>query len=236
MNAGNRLIECDGRPGADGPFGGQSHVRDQEVRAGFRHGLRLGFIEDVRAGEQVQFMRACNHLNFLAVSHAGFLQILAEKAIDQPHGGEVLHSGKAELFQIAKKQVHDAKRIGSTNASQHRNLANDGQYFARHLQDDGIGVAVGHEAGQGSSPGHTVAARIVNDDEVGACGFGALGGDSSSRAGAQDGCSPGAARSPSVQPRRSVHHFSLETAWITTPTILPWRPLQKGNVGPASFL
>src|ERR1700689_2007378 len=33
LNAGHRLIERDRRPGADGPFGGQSHVGDQEVGA-----------------------------------------------------------------------------------------------------------------------------------------------------------------------------------------------------------
>ncbi len=105
LNAVNRLIESDGCPGADRPFCGQSHVRDQKVCACFCHGLRLVFIEDIRAGEQVQVMRSSNHLDFLGVSHAGFLEALAELTIDQPHRRKVLHSGKAELFQVAKK--HD---------------------------------------------------------------------------------------------------------------------------------
>ena len=92
LNAGNRLIECDGRPGADRPFRGQSHVCDQEVRAGSCHGLRFVFIEDIGAGEQIQLMRVRNHLDFLRVTHAGLLQVLAEEAIDQSHGGEILHS------------------------------------------------------------------------------------------------------------------------------------------------
>jgi hypothetical protein len=40
-------------------------------------GLCLIFIEDIRAGKQVQIMRSRNHLNFLGVSHAGFLETLA---------------------------------------------------------------------------------------------------------------------------------------------------------------
>ena len=76
----------------------ESHVRDQEIRAGVCHVLGLVFIEDVRAGEQVERMRACNHLDFQGESHSGFLKILAEKTIDQAHRGEVLHTGKAELF------------------------------------------------------------------------------------------------------------------------------------------
>jgi hypothetical protein len=129
-------------------------------------GLCLIFIEDIRAGKQVQIMRSRNHLNFLGVSHAGFLETLAEAAIDQPHRRKVLHSGKAELFQVAKKQIHDAKRIGSTDAGQYRCLADDGQYFAGHLHDNGVRVPVRHEASQRSSPNHAVAARIVDDDEV----------------------------------------------------------------------
>src|ERR1700733_553615 len=91
LNAGNRLIESDGRFGADCPFRSQSHVCNQEICAGSCHGLRFVFIEDIGAGEQIQIMRLRNHLDFLRVTHAGLLQILAEEAIDQPHRGEVLH-------------------------------------------------------------------------------------------------------------------------------------------------
>ena len=93
-------------------------------------------------------MRSRNHLNFLGVSHTGFFEILAEAAIDQPHRRKVLHSGEAELLQVAKKQIHHAKRIGSTDAGQHRYLANDGQYFACHLHDDGVRVPVRHQTSQ----------------------------------------------------------------------------------------
>jgi hypothetical protein len=116
LNAINRLIERDGCPGADCPFCRPSHVRDQKVCACSCHGLCLIFIEDIRAGEQVQLVRSRNHLNFLGVSHAGFLETFAEATIDQPHRRKVLHSGKAHLFEVAKKQIHDSKRIGSTDA------------------------------------------------------------------------------------------------------------------------
>src|SRR6516162_8619319 len=78
LNLRDRLIETEGCPGADCPFGGQSHVRDQKVCACICHGRCLLLIEDIGTGEQVKIMRSRNHLNFLVVSHAGFLKTLAE--------------------------------------------------------------------------------------------------------------------------------------------------------------
>src|ERR1700753_888330 len=88
LNTGHRLIEGDGSPGADGSFRGETHVCNQQVRAGLRHVPRLLFIEDIRAGEQIECMRACNHLHFQGVSHSGFFQILAANAGDQPNRGK----------------------------------------------------------------------------------------------------------------------------------------------------
>src|SRR5271168_3327441 len=116
LYAGNRLVKRDGCFGADGPFRGQAHVCDQKVRAGFRHRDRLIFIKDIGTGKQVQLVSTRNHLHFLGVSHAGFLQVLAEETIDEPHRREVLHSREAELLQLAKKAVHHTKRIGSAHA------------------------------------------------------------------------------------------------------------------------
>ena len=51
----------------------------------------------------------------------------------------------------------------------------DRQHLAGHVHDDRVGVAVGHQAGERAAAGHPVAARVVDDDQVGAAGLGELG-------------------------------------------------------------
>ena len=62
-----------------------------------------------------------------------------------------------------------------------------GKHLAGHLDDDAVGVAVGHQAGERAAPGHAVAPGVVDDDEVGAARLGALGGDAGAGAAADDG-------------------------------------------------
>ncbi len=51
----------------------------------------------------------------------------------------------------------------------------DRQHLERHLDDDLVGIAVGEQAGERAAPGHAIAARVVDDDQVDAAGFLAFG-------------------------------------------------------------
>ncbi len=65
-------------------------------------------------------------------------------------------------------------------------LLDDRQHLARHLDDDLVGVAIGHQAGERAAPGHAVAAGVVDDDQVDAAGFLAFGGKPGAGAAADD--------------------------------------------------
>ena len=60
------------------------------------------------------------------------------------------------------------------------------QHLVRHLADDLVGVAVGEQAGERAAPGHAVAARVVDDDQVDAAGLLALGRQAGAGAAADD--------------------------------------------------
>ena len=69
----------------------------------------------------------------------------------------------------------------STGVSLH-----DRQHLARHVDDDRVRVAVGQEPGERAAAAHPVAARVVDDDQVGAAGLGELRGEARAGAGADD--------------------------------------------------
>ena len=110
----------------------------------------------------------------------------AEDAVDQADGGEVLDAVEAHRLQLAQEDRHDAERIGAADAGQHRRVADDRQHFPRHVQDDRVGVAVGHQAGEAAAAGHPEAAGVVDDDQVDAAALGELGRDAGAGAGADD--------------------------------------------------
>ena len=78
-------------------------VADDDVGAGARHRLRLFLVEDVGRGEEVQLVGGADHVDLEPVAHAGLLEVGAEDAVDEAHGGEVLHAGEAELAQLAQE-------------------------------------------------------------------------------------------------------------------------------------
>ena len=80
--------------------------------------------------------------------------------------------------------MFEAERICAADAGQDRGILNYGKHLGRHFYYDAIGVAVGHHSGERAAAGHTEAAGIVDDDKVGAAGFGELGRDTGAGAAA----------------------------------------------------
>src|SRR5207302_7885998 len=87
---------------------------------------------------------------------------------------------------VAQDQLHDAERVRAADARQDGGVLHDRQHVAGHLDDDLVGVAVGHHAAQAAAAGHAEAARVVDDDEVDAARLGALGADAGAGAAADD--------------------------------------------------
>ena len=79
-----------------------------------------------------------------------------------------------------------AERVGAVDPGQHGRVAHHRQHLARHLDDDLIGIAIGEHPRQRSAPRHSVAARIVDDDEVDPARLLAFGGEAGAGAATQD--------------------------------------------------
>ncbi len=146
------------RLGTDAAAGGQPEMHDDDVRAGTRHGGGVGLVEDIGRGQKVLLARQGDHLDLLGKGHAGLLEILAEGAVDEADGGKVLHAGKADALHLIEEDIHLAERVGGADPGQHRCALDDRQYLARHLHDDRVGIAIGHQTGKAAAPGHAVAA------------------------------------------------------------------------------
>ncbi|MHC2653915.1 hypothetical protein ACVMHY_006494 [Bradyrhizobium barranii subsp. barranii] len=172
---------------ADGTPGREAEVTDDDIRARDRH--RGGFLlgEDVGRRQQVLLARLGDHVDLERIGHAGLFEIGTEHSVDQADGRKVLHACETERLQLVQEDVHVAERIRAIDASEHWRFGHDGQYFAGHLQHDGVGVAISHQSCERAAAGHAIAAGIVDDDEIDATGFLALGRQAGAGAAADDG-------------------------------------------------
>src|SRR6478735_5799289 len=122
LDQGHAVVERLRRLGADRAAGGQAHVRDEDVGARLRHRDRLVDREGVRRGEHV--LGACepDEVDLEAVAHPGLLEVLPERAVEEPHGREVLHARESDPPQLVEEDVHAPERIGAAHAREHRRL------------------------------------------------------------------------------------------------------------------
>ena len=171
------LVERLGRLRADRALGGQAHVRDEHVGAGLGHRRRAARGRTRRARSAGRATAASRIISTSsAVAHPGLLEVRPEGAVDQADGREVLHAREAGVAHLAQEARPSAgtgrcrRRPASTGVSR-----TTGSTSRAHLHHDRVGVAVGHQAGQRAAAGHPVAAGVVDDDQVGAAGLGALG-------------------------------------------------------------
>ena len=75
------LIECKGRPGADGSLGGQPRVGDDDVRSRPCHCLRLFFIKHIGTSQQPHLARLVDHLHLKVIAHPGLFQVRPENSV-----------------------------------------------------------------------------------------------------------------------------------------------------------
>ncbi len=120
-------------------------------------------------------MRQADHVDFVAKAHTGFFEVLAKETVDEPDGRKVLHAGKTERLQLIEVMVHNHERIGAVYAGKHGSVLDYRQHFARHVDDDLISVTVCEQSRKRAAARHSVAARVVNNNEIDATGFFALG-------------------------------------------------------------
>src|SRR5581483_2245677 len=171
---------------ADSSAGGEAEMADDDIGPGNGHRGGLLLAEHIGRGQHVLLMRLGDHVDLQRIGHAGFLQIGAEDAVDQPDGREALHAGEAERLQLIEEHIHVAEGIGAIDAGEHRRPGHDRQHLCRHLHHDGVGIAVSHEAGERAASGHAIAAGIVDDDKVHAAVLFAFGRQPRAGAAADD--------------------------------------------------
>ena len=80
------------------------------------HSFGLVDIEDIRGGQQIHLMGDPDHFDFFLISHACFFQILAELAIDQTDGGEILDATETQGFQFFEEEMDGAERISAADS------------------------------------------------------------------------------------------------------------------------
>ena len=185
------LLDRHGRLGADRTACRQTHVGHEHVCAGLGHLHRFFLVEYVGTGHKPRLVRLGDHLDFQVVTHVRFFEILAEQSVDESDRGEVLDPRESLVLELPNKHAHDTEGIRSADARQHGGVLHDGQDLLAHLHDHLVGVAVGHHAREGTPPAHAVPPGIVDDDNVGASRFRALGGQTGAGARADDGSSFG---------------------------------------------
>ncbi len=174
---------------ADGTGGGEAHVRDEDIGAGIGHVGGVFRIKDVGGGEEIEIMREADHLDFLVVAHIGFFEIGAEDAVDEADRGEILDARESGGFHLREELGHEAHGVCAADAGEDGSFADDGEDFAGHFHDDGVGIAIGHEAREGAVARHAVSAGIVDDNQIDSARFFAFGADAGACAAADDGFS-----------------------------------------------
>ena len=104
------LVEADGGVAdADGSADCAADVGDDDVRSGFCHGFCFGSGGDVDDGEDVHLGGGeFDAVDFLLHAHVCLLDGLAELAVDDGVGGEVVDAGEAHGFHLLEEVPHAA--------------------------------------------------------------------------------------------------------------------------------
>ena len=138
---------------------------DDDVGAGLGHGLCFFRRAHVDDGEHLHLAGEGDGLELLLHAHAGLFEDLAELAVDDRVGWEVVNAGEAHVLHLAEPVPHAAARVGGVDAADDRDFFDDREYFVfADLHRDRVGVTVGHHAGGGTVTGHTEAAGVIDDD------------------------------------------------------------------------
>src|SRR6185436_14245305 len=154
-------------------------------------------------------------------------------------GGEVLDSREPQVAEGLQERIDEEERIGSVHAGQHRRARDDGQHLASHLEHDLVGVAVGQQAGERATPGHAIAARVVDDDEVDAAGLLAFGGQAGAGAAADDRLAAAhllAQRRQDVFARNSGHGVLISLKVATSASANAWSLTWCGSFSSFRFV
>ncbi len=120
----------------------------------------------MRRGEQVELTRFADHVHFQAIAHPGLFQVLSEYTVDQADGWKVLDAAESHFFKLFQEMGHQPEWVCSAHPCKYRRIPDDGQYLTSHFDDYCIGVAVRQHPSQRSASSHTIAPRIINDDQI----------------------------------------------------------------------
>src|SRR6267142_1244006 len=224
---------------ADRAAGRQSQVADDDVGAGLGHVARVLLRKDVGRGEQVELPGSLDQLNLEGVAHAGFFELSPDHAVEQPHGREVLDARESELAEAPQERIDQQEGIGAVDPGEHRRALDHRQDLVSHLDHDLVGVAVGQEAGERAAPGHPIASRVVDDDEVDAAGLLALGGQAGAGAAADDRLA--AAHHPAqpgqdIRARNSGHGVLISLKFATRASANAWSLMWCGTFSNRRFV
>ena len=132
------------------PLRGQSHVRDERRRRRPRAiCARAVRVEDVGAGEHARVVRASR---IMSTSSSKLMPVSSRFCRNRPSirptVGKFCTPSKPIAFSSRRKTRIMRNGIGAADAGEHRRVLHDRQHLARHVDDDRVGVAVGHHPGR----------------------------------------------------------------------------------------
>ncbi len=87
-------------------------------------------------------------VEMIRAAHARLLELSADSAVEEAHGGKVLHPREPQRGQPRQEVLGDHEGVRAVDAGEHRRALDHGQHLPGHVQHDVVGIAVGHEAGE----------------------------------------------------------------------------------------
>ena len=190
-------------------------MSDDDIGTRFGHGNGLLGSIDIDDAEEVHASSERDHFKLLLHAHARLFENLAELAIDDAVGGEIVHATEAHVFDLAQPMPHAAAGIGGMDAADHGDFVDDGQHFKfTDLHGDGIRIAIRHETSGRAVTRHAVAAGIVNDDQIRAAFFNELRADARASSSGNDRFAFAKGVVQSIQHLRASVGISNSCPWV----------------------
>ncbi len=161
-------------------------MADQYIQPGLAHQTRFFDIESISQGKKAQFLSNLKGFYFHSIPHAGVFQFLAKASIDQTDGGEIHDRGETQMLQMSQVRPHFPGGVGPAYACYHGGFLDHRKDPMGQVNNNLVGIPVGHQTGQGAFAIHTEQTGIVNPDQINSALLGEFPGNAGAGAGDDD--------------------------------------------------
>ena len=146
---------------------GQSEMNADHIRARLDHRLCLLFFKHKRHGKQAEEMRDADSLDLPFEYNALLLERMAERAVDQSDGREIVDTGESSLLNGFQILIQIDGRVGGVQTENHRGIQNRRQKLSRaegHHQLIAVGIT--KQAGERPQPDLTEMSCAERENKI----------------------------------------------------------------------